>query len=141
MMQSVAKANDSDESPVRLNAREERARRNLQTFIEESGYSVTQVADLAGIPQATLARYVNGKSAIGFEWLQPLADALGRESIEDFQDQTPARQRTKEELETVQPMFAKSRPGFNPTEQDLADFNEFLRKVQSRRGKKQQSRR
>lgn len=136
MMQAVAKAKDSDESPVRLNAREERARVNLERFIEASGYSVTQVADMAGIPQASLARYVNGKSPLPLDALPRLAEVLGRESIDDFLSPSPPRQKTSAELEAAQPIFAKSRPGFEPTEEDLADFQEYLRKVQARRGKK-----
>lgn len=133
MMEVVAK---SDESPVRLNAREERARRNLERFVNESGYSVTQVADLSGIPQASLARYINGKSPLPLDALHPLADALGRESINDFLDPNPAPQKTKEQLEAAQPMFARARPGFEPTEEDLADFQEYIRKVQARRERK-----
>src|ERR1043165_10082961 len=118
--------NKSDESPVRTNAREEGVRRNLEMFITKSGYSVTQVADLAGIPQATLARYVQGKNAISIEALMPLAEVLGRESVDDFFNPDPPRQKTAAELEAAQPMFARSRPGFEPTEEDLADFQELV---------------
>lgn len=128
--------NKSDESPVRLNAREERARKNLERFITESGYSVTQVADLAGIPQATLSRYVTGKNAISIDVLHPLAEVLGRASIDDFFNPEPPPQKSAAELEAAQPMFARARPGFEPTEEDLADFQNFLRRVQSRREKK-----
>jgi transcriptional regulator with XRE-family HTH domain len=133
MIELVAK---SDESPVRLNAREERARKNLERFITESGYSVTQVADLTGIAQATLARYVNGKSPLPFDALQPLVDALGRESILDFQDPNPKPNRHKDELAQAQPIFARARPGFEPTEEDMLDFQDYLKKVQARREKK-----
>jgi transcriptional regulator with XRE-family HTH domain len=133
MIQVVSK---SDESPARLNAREERARRNLVKFVEDSGYAVTTVADLSGISQASLTRYMNGKSPLPFDALQPLADVLGRESILDFQNPDPPRQRTMAELEAAQPMFARARPGFEPTEEDLQDFQEYLKKVQSRREKK-----
>lgn len=132
MMQAVAK---SDESPARLNAREERARKNLERFVEESGYSVTQVADLSGIAQANVSRYINGKSPLPLDALQPLADVLGRDPG-DFLLVDPPQQKTKEQLEQAQPMFARARPGFEPTEEDLADFQEYIRRVQSRREKK-----
>ena len=136
-MQAMAKARENDdESPKRLDAREERARVNLAKFIADAGYSVTQVADLAGIPQANLARYVSGKSALQIDALQPLADVLGRRSVNDFFDPKPAPQLTGAELEAVQPIFAKSRPGFNPTEEDIADFQEYVAKVKARRAKK-----
>lgn len=140
-MQCVTKSKESDESPVRPNAQEERARINLARFIEESGYSVTEVADMTGIPQASLARYVNGKSPLPLDAMQPLANALGRGSLDDFQDRNPPRQRTREELEAAQPIFAVPRPGFHPTEDDLIDFQEYLRKVQARRDKKRPPRR
>lgn len=130
------KAESDDESPARTNARQEIARRNLENWIVQSGYSVTEVADMAGIPQANLARYVNGKSAIRVDVLQPLADVLGRASTHEFQMTDPPKQRHRDELEIAQPMFAKSRPGFEPTEQDLKDFQDYLAKVQSRRAKK-----
>ena len=138
-MQAVAKAkesDESDESPVRLNAREERARANLEKWIDASGYSATQVADLAGIPQANLARWLAGKHPIPLDALRPLADALGRESIEDFESANPPRQRTMEELALILPVLGKHRPGANPTAEDLDDYREYVRKVQGRREKK-----
>lgn len=135
MMQAVAKAKE-DESPIRLDVYQERMRRNLERFIKASGYSVTEVADLAGIPQANLARWVAGKSKIDPGALRPLAEALGRASIDDFDSLDPPRQRTRAELAEDEPMMSKARPGYSPTEQDIADFNEALRRVQSRREKK-----
>lgn len=128
--------NKNDESPIRLNAREERARKNLERFIDESGYSVTQVADMAGIAQANLGRYVNGKSPIPIDALIPLAEVLGRDSIEDFFNPEPPKQKTKDELASAQPMFARARPGFEPTEEELAEIRETLQRIQSRREKK-----
>lgn len=136
MLQAVAKTKETDESPVRLSAYEERARINLNAWIEASGYSVTKVADLAGIPQANLARYTKGIGPIPLDVLQPLADLFGRASIDDFKNPNPSRPLTGDELLARQPMFAKSRPGFDPTEEDLADFREYVAKVQARREKK-----
>lgn len=131
-MQLVTK---NDESPVRTNAHEERLRRNLDRFIEDSGYSTTQVADMTGIAQASLARYRTGQSPVPVDALPPLADALGR-SVEEFFSTNPAPQRTKEQLAAAQPMFARSRPGFEPTEEDLAELAAVFQRIQSRRDKK-----
>lgn len=136
MLQVVAKSRESDESPARLDPYEERARLNLVAWIEASGYSVTQVADLAGIPQANLARYVTGKSPVPFEHMPAIADVFGRESIDDFRRADIAPPLTAAQLEAKQPMFAKHRPGFVPTEEDIADFHEYVRRVQARREKK-----
>lgn len=135
-MQAMAKARENDESPARLNAREERIRANLEAFIKASGYTPTQVADLAGVPQANISRWLSGKSAIAIDALPALRDALGRDSIDDFFSPSPPPQRTKEELAIAQPMFGKARPGFDPSEEDLADFREYLEKVRKRREKK-----
>lgn len=138
MIQAMAKTNESQEP---LTARQERIRRNLAKFIEESGYSVTEVADMAGIAQASLGRWVRGDVvSIPADALQPLADALGRASIDDFNLADPPRQRTKAELALAQPIYSKSRPGYEPTEEDIADFQEYLRKVQARRDKKKTKR-
>jgi len=136
MIPAVAKSRETDESPERLSAQEERARANLDAWIEASGYTATQVADLAGIPQASLARWLAGKHAIPYGALRPLADALGRESIEEFEMPSPPRQRTKEELALLMPVLGKHRPGAEPTKEDLDDYREYLRRVQSRREKK-----
>lgn len=145
-MQGMAKAKESpgekrpSDAPVRANAREERMRRNLEQFIKDSGYSTTEVADMAGIPQANLGRYTRGDSSIPGDALEPLARVLGRESVDDFYATDPPKQRTRDELEVMQPIFAKSRPGFEPTEEDLRDFEEYLAKVRSRRDKKKPKR-
>lgn len=138
-MHLVAKTKDSDESPVRTNAYEERARLNLVAWIDASGYSMTQVADLAGIPQANLMRYVSGKSPLPLDALQPLAEVFGRKSIDDFKDPN-AKPLTPGELAALPPLFAKSRPGYNPTEEDLADLRDAIAKIQARRDRKKTKR-
>jgi transcriptional regulator with XRE-family HTH domain len=136
MIGAVAKTRESDENPERLSAREERARANVERWIATSGYTITQVADLAGIPQASLARWLTGKHPIPYDAFQPLADALGRESLEDFSSPSPPRQRTKEELALLMPVIGKHRPGAEPTQEDIDDYRDYLRKVQGRREKK-----
>lgn len=136
MLQAVAKTKESDESPMRLDAIQERARLNLEAWIEASGYSVTQVADLAGIPQASLGRYVNGKSPVPFEHMPALAEVFGRETIADFSDPTPTRPLTGEELLLKQPMFAKARPGLALSEEDRIEFKKYVAGVEARRAKK-----
>jgi len=134
MMQVMAKPKESAEKPT---ARQERIRNNLIRFIEESGYSATEVADMAGITQSSLGRWMRGDvMSIPAESLRPLADALGRTSIEEFDMLDPPRQRTRDELLLAQPVYGKSRPGYEATEEDLADYQEYVRKVQARRDKK-----
>lgn len=132
-MQAVAKVSDSEDHPIRENAIEERIRRNLAAFIEQSGYSANQVADLAGVPQTTLGRYLRGENAVSVEYLKPLADVFGRR-VDDFYDKEPPP--PPADLETARPAFLRSRPGVNLTEEDLADFDAFLERLKSRRAKK-----
>ncbi len=131
-MDPVASPKDSD-PPVRTNALEERLRVNLIEFIKESGYTASQVADLAGIAQASLGRYTRGENALQADVLKPLAEVFGR-TIEDFYDREPPP--PKPDLATKHPLFLRSRPGFEPTEEDLKDWDEFLDRVRSRRGTK-----
>lgn len=134
-MQPVAKTKEQpdDEVPIRASALEERMRVNLLAFIAASGYSAQQVADLAGVTQASLSRYTRGENAIQADVLPALAQVLGR-SVEDFYDREPPPLR--ENLLERFPVFLKSRPGFEPTEEDLADFDTFLDRVRGRRSKK-----
>lgn len=129
----MAKAGEPRDRPRgRLDGREERARERLEQFIEEIGYSVTQVADLAGIPQANLARYVKGDSAIPLDALQPLADVFGR-SPNDFISPTPG---PKPDPSTLAPVLMRARPGVVVTAEDLADYEEMLARIAARRTKK-----
>lgn len=138
-MQAVTKTREKDEhdeSPRRLNNQEERVRANLEAFVEASGYTPTQVADMAGVPQANVSRYLAGKSAIPSDALPAFARALGRKSIDDFYSTAPPRQRTKEELARDEPIIGKPRPGYDPTDEDFADINATITKVAGRAGKK-----
>lgn len=137
-MQPVAKTKEPSDSdgPVRANALEERLRVNLNRFIAQSGYSAQQVADLSGITQASLSRYTRGENALQADALLPLAQVFGR-SVEDFYDRDPPPV-DKEALEKNF-LFLKSRPGFEPTEEDLADFEAFLERARKRREKKQKA--
>lgn len=141
MLHAVAKTKESDESEARVDPFEERARQRLKSWIDASGYSVTEVADLAGIPQANLARYVSGKSPVPLSKMEDLAAVFGRKSTADFTSETCDRPLTRPELDAAQPMFAKHRPGFVPTAEDLADFQEYVRRVQARREKKLKTKR
>ncbi len=131
-MQAVAKTRETDESPQRTNHAEERTRANLCAFIEQSGYTPTQVADLSGVPQANLSRYMLGKSAIPLDALTELARALGRDSIRDFTISDPPRQRNKAELARDLPLVAKARPGFEPTEEDIGELRIALERIARR---------
>lgn len=135
-MHAMAKVKESDEGSARANPVEERARLNLCQFIRDSGYTATQVADLAGMPQANLGRYMRGDSALSLDVLPRLAEVLGRDSTDDFFKPDPPRQKTAAELGEAQPIFAKARPGFSLTEEDLIDFKQYLERVRSRREKK-----
>ncbi len=119
--------------PIRANALEERLRVNLVHFIDESGYSAQQVSDLAGITQASLSRYTRGENALQASAIQPLAQVFGR-SVEDFYDRDPPP--AKEDLLAKNFLFLRSRPGFEPTEEDLADFEAFMERARTRREKK-----
>lgn len=132
-MQAMAKAKDTDEDLSRGNVMSERIRRNLERFIEESGYSVNQVADLSGVPQATLGRWVRGENAVSLPYLRPLADVFGRRT-DDFYEADPPP--PPPDLESRRPVFLRSRPGVELTEDDFADFEVFLEKVKTRRAKK-----
>ncbi len=132
-MQAMGKVGDSDDHPVRENAMEERIRRNLIKFTEQSGYSANQVADLAGVPQATLGRYIRGENSVSVEYLKPLADVFGRK-VDDFYEKDPPP--PPDDIELQRPAFLRARPGVNLTEEDLAEFDAFLERLKSRRAKK-----
>lgn len=129
----MAKEKESGE-PVRQNPIEERLRVNLLLFLEQSGYSATQVADLSGIAAASLGRYMRGENAIQADALKSLAEVFGR-SIEDFYQREPPP--PPKDLQTVQPVFLRARPGVVLTDEDLQDFETLMRKISSRRQKKQ----
>lgn len=134
-MQAMTKKDESGDNnvPVRVDAIEERIRVNLNRFLDESGYSITMAADLAGIPQASLSRYIKGENAVPSDVLLPLAQVFGRK-IEDFYDRAPPP--APKNLEEHAPVFLRSRPGFQLTEEDLSDWNRFLDQIKSRRDKK-----
>ncbi len=136
-MQVVAKTKEQSdtEGPVRADPVEERLRLNLIKFIGESGYSDVQVADLAGITQASLSRYKRGENAVASDALKRLAELFGR-STEDFYQREPPKPLPREEAVARTPMFLRARPEVQLTEEDLSDFEEFLEKVRGRREKK-----
>lgn len=106
---------------------------NLRLFIEQSGYSAQEVADLSGITQASLSRYTRGENAIPGSALPSLAQVLGRK-VEDFYDRDPPP--IDRDVLARNFLFLKSRPGFEPTEEDLVDFEAFLERARKRREKK-----
>lgn len=131
----MAKQQDSQETevPVRDNAMEERIRVNLCRFIEESGMSQVAIADLAGITQASLSRYTRGENAIPADALKPLADAVGR-LVDDFFQRDPSQPSP----DRVRNFFLRTRPGVEPTEQDLQEFDEYVARAEKRRAAKLQ---
>jgi transcriptional regulator with XRE-family HTH domain len=72
-MQVMTKARD----PKSFDVMEERIRENLVRFLADSGYSQNQLADLSGIPQANLGRYLRGENAVPAHALAPLAQVFG----------------------------------------------------------------
>lgn len=134
-MQAMTKNEDSGDKkvPIRTDVIEERIRVNLNKFLDESGYSITAVADMSGVPQASLARYLKGENAVPSDVLLPLAQVFARK-IEDFYDRDPPE--APKNLLDHSPLFLRSRPGYPVTEEDLSDWNAFLDRVKSRRDKK-----
>lgn len=106
-------------------------RRNLVRFIDESGYSQLQVADMAGIPQANLGRYCRGENAVPANILPVLATVFGRTVSDFFASEPPPG-----DIESAPPVFLKRRPGATWTDEDQRDADEFLERLRSRRLKK-----
>jgi len=129
-MQAMAKPRKSGE---RENATEERLRINLNRFIEESGYTMTQIADMIGEPQANFGRYARGEHPLTANMLPALSQVFGR-SPNDFYERDPPP--APKDVHERQPLFLKSRPGFQPTDEDMIDWEEFLTRVRARRDKK-----
>src|SRR5688572_26872982 len=121
-MQPVAKQKELE--PV-----EEQMRRNLEAFIKESGYTANEVADLSGV--ANLGRYLRGENAIPATALPALSEVLGHTPSDFFLANPPPG-----DLENAPPVFFRRRPGIVWTEDDQKDADEFLRRVRSRRTKK-----
>jgi transcriptional regulator with XRE-family HTH domain len=106
---------------------------NLAKFVEQSGYTQNQLADMAGIPQATLGRYMRGESAIPSEALLAIAPVLGR-SVDHFGMANPPPPPT--DLSETAPVWLKARPDVDLTAEDLAAWEKFLAGVRERRAKK-----
>jgi transcriptional regulator with XRE-family HTH domain len=123
-MQTVTKVRD-------LSPNEERIRENLVRFIAESGYTQNAIADMSGVPQASLGRYIRGENAVPADALPMLSEVFGR-SIADFFaiDPPPA------DIESAAPVFIRQRPGVTWTAEDQHDADEFLQKLRARRAKK-----
>lgn len=96
--------------------------KNLVKFIEESGYSLNVVADLSGITQASLGRYVRGENDPPASALKPIADALGRTVDDFYQDNPPPPKADKDDL------FFRSRPDAVLSEEIMKEVREFLAK-------------
>jgi transcriptional regulator with XRE-family HTH domain len=118
-MQRMAKVRETP-TPVRMNPTEEKIRRNLVRFIAESGYSQNQVADMSGVPQANLGRYVRGESAISVDAIELLADVFARPAGDFYLDEPPP---PPKDLAIVRPVFWRGRPGddFDAEERRILD--------------------
>lgn len=128
------KETKDSEVSVRKDATEEQIRVNLLRFIDESGYSATSVADLSGIPQATIHRYMHGVNAVSLSALEPLARVFGRKPGDFFEREPPPPPKNLIETE---PVLLRSRPGVKLTPEDFDDFDAFVTRVAERqRGKK-----
>lgn len=114
-----------------LNPQVEVIRSNLERFIAESGYSVTMVADLSGIPQASLGRYVKGTHALPAEYIQPLAEVFGRAPGDFYTAAPPPADKS-----TLLPVMFRSRPDVHLTQEDQKDIDELKSKLLARRKKK-----
>lgn len=131
-MQTVTKPKESDQDvEVRADPVEEQVRTNLNKFITESGYSQQQVADMAGIVQASLGRYCRGENAMPMSALPMLADVLGHSVSDFFQGAPPPG-----DLESAPAVFVRKRPGIVWTDEDQADTEQYLERIRSRRIKK-----
>lgn len=133
-MQRMASTRENDRAADR-SVIEQRIAANLARFVEDSGYSQNQVADMSGIPQATLGRYMRGENAPPADALGALAQVLGR-SVDDFYRRDPPPQKKREQLEEENPMWLRHHPGVDLTEEDLANWEKFISGVKERRAKK-----
>lgn len=59
-------------------------RRNFKWIIFQKGLSQKEVADLTGIPESTISRYVNGKREPNYKGMLKLIKGLGCTAIELF---------------------------------------------------------
>lgn len=126
-MQRMAKVHD----PI-----DQRLRENLQKFIAESGYTQNQVADLSGVPQANLSRYLRGENAIPANVLPLLAEALGRDPGDFYAAAPPPAN-----IEDAAPVLFKARPGVELTEEEAREIEELRERMKARRAKKNAARR
>jgi transcriptional regulator with XRE-family HTH domain len=132
-MQRMANPKEDARSADR-SAIEERITRNLNLFVEQSKYTQNQIADMSGIPQATLGRYIRGDSAaIPSEALAVLAQVFGR-NVGDFYERNPPP--PPKDLSNAAPVFLRSRPGVDLTDEDFQDFEALLERVKERRARK-----
>ena len=51
-------------------------RKNLQTFMEVKGYNQTSLANEIGVTNATISKWILGKSEPSFKYIDLLCDAL-----------------------------------------------------------------
>jgi transcriptional regulator with XRE-family HTH domain len=128
----MAKAKESG-LPVRTNSTEEQLRINLVRFVGECGYTANQLADLSGISQATLGRYMRGENAISVDALEPLAMVFGRDVGDFFNPDPPP---PPKDLNETSPIMPKRRPGvvLDPEEHRILD--EALARIGAHRRKK-----
>lgn len=138
-MQAMTKQREteSDESPERPDPSEEMIRRNLQSFIAETEYSETAIADMAGIPQANLHRYASGKSKIPAAALGELARVFGR-PVGDFFLRIPPPAPSEKPITAK--VWLKTAPDFDLTKEDVVDYESFLERMRTRREKKKPGR-
>lgn len=106
---------------------------NLAKFVAESPYSQNQLADMSGVPQATLGRYIRGESAVPAEALLAIAPVLGR-SVDHFGMAVPPP--APSDLSEAAPVWLKARPDVDLTAEDLAAWEKFLGGLKERRAKK-----
>lgn len=106
---------------------EERIRLNLTKFVAESGYSVNQIADTLGIPQASFGRYMRGENAVPATLLKPLADFFGRRTDDFFEEAPPPPDPAR-----MDDLFLKTRPDAEIDDEVLREVHAELAKANQR---------
>jgi len=102
-------------------------RKNLVRFREEAGYDLVLASDTTDIPFETLIRYESGEEEPPGSALVALARAYGR-SLGDFDKLEPPPANVDE----VPWIHFRFRPPFQPTEQDVAELQEVVRRISQR---------
>lgn len=109
----------------------ETIRRNLNAFIEQSGYSQNQVADMSGIPQASFGRYLRGDHAIPVDYIPILSVVFGVDPGDFYAAKPPSVN-----IDGACPVLFKSRPGAELDADDWKDIEEIQSRMMARRAKK-----